>query len=193
MRRKTFDKLVASAGLLIAGLLVAVGGLLVWAQNFVSEQVSTQLSSQQIYFPEAGSEGLQDPAVKPYLEKYAGQQVTDGAQAKAFADHYIAVHLDKMTGGQTYAELSAKAMANPDDQKLAGQVATVFKGETLRGMLLNAYAFDTMGTVAGYSAFAAFGGAAALGALSLAGFAHGKKTSETNFLGQAKQPELVTV
>ena len=57
-------------------------------------------------------------------------------------------------------------------------------------MLLNAYAFDTMGTVAGYSAFAAFGGAAALGALSLAGFAHGKKTDENVVLGRAKQPAL---
>jgi hypothetical protein len=192
MRRKTFDKLVASAGLLIAGLLVAAGGLLLWGNSFVSDQVNDQLSAQQIYFPEAGSEGLQDPAVKPYLEKYAGQQVTTGAQAKAFADHYIAVHLDKMTGGQTYAELSHKAMANPDDQKLAGQVATVFKGETLRGMLLNAYAFDTMGTVAGYASYAAFGGAAALGALSLAGFAHGKRTDETVVLGAAKQPALAT-
>ena len=128
MRRKTFDKLVASAGLLIAGVLVAVGGLLVCAHNFVGDQVSTQLSAQQIYFPEAGSEALQDPAVKPYLEKYAGQQLTTGAQAKVFADHYIDVHLEKIGGGQTYSELSGKAMANPDDAKLQGQVAHRVQG-----------------------------------------------------------------
>jgi hypothetical protein len=157
MRRKTFDKLVASAGLLIAGLLVAAGGLLLWGNSFVSDQVNDQLSAQQIYFPEAGSEGLQDPAIKPYLEKYAGEQLTTGAQAKAYADHYIAVHLDKMTGGQTYAELSHKAMANPDDQKLAGQVATVFKGETLRGMLLNAWGWGTIGTVATIAGVALIG------------------------------------
>ena len=86
-----------------------------------------------------------------------------------------------------------KAMAQPTNTVLANQVNTVFKGETLRGMLLNAYAFDTMGTVAGYSAFAAFGGAAALGALSIAGFAHGKRTDESVVLGSLKQPVLETV
>ena len=193
MRRKTFDKLVASAGLLIAGLLVAVGGLLVWANSFISDQVTTQLSAQQIYFPEAGDKAYEDPAIKPYVEMYAGQQLTTGAQARAYADHYIAVHVDAMTGGKTYSQLSTESRANPEDAKLAGLVETVFKGETLRGMLLNAYAFDTMGTVAGYSAFAAFGGAAALGALSIAGFAHGKRTDESVVLGSLKQPILETV
>jgi len=190
MRRKTFDKLVASAGLLIAGVLAAVGGLLVFAHNFIGDQVSTQLSAQKIYFPDKGSEALNDPAVKPYLEQYAGQQLTTGAQAKVFADHYINVHLQKIGGGQTYSELSGKAMANPTDAKLQAQVGTVFKGETLRGMLLNAYAFDTMGTIAGYASYAAFGSAAVLAAMSAVGFAHGKKVNESTMLGNKRQHAL---
>ena len=172
MRRRTFDALMTVAGLVLAVVLTVAGGLLFWAHSFVADQVTTQLSSQQIFFPDKGSDALNDPAVKPYLSQYAGQQLTTGPQARAYADHFIAVHLEEMTGGQTYAQLSAKAMANPDDQKLAGLVATVFKGETLRGLLLNAYAFSQMGTIALYGAIASFIGAAVMLLLSLLGAAH---------------------
>jgi hypothetical protein len=79
----------------------------------------------------------------------AGQQLTTGAQAEVYADHFIANHLKAIGGGKTYAQLSAEAIAQPNNAKLAAQVATVFKGETLRGLLLNAYAFGTMGMIAG--------------------------------------------
>jgi hypothetical protein len=169
---------MASAGLILATVLVAAGGLLTWAHSFVSDQVTTQLSAQQIYFPPKG-EATASPEIGPYLNQYAGQQLTTGAQAKAYADHFIAVHIEEMTGGQTYAELSAKAMANPDDEKLAGLVATVFKGETLRGLLLNAYALSTMGTIALYGAIASFVGAGLLLVLSLLGLAHLRRVPET--------------
>ncbi len=179
MRRRTFDALMASAGLILAAVLVAAGGLLTWAHSFVSDQVTTQLSAQQIYFPPKGSDALAAKEIGPYLNQYAGQQLTTGTQAKAYADHFIAVHIEEMTGGQTYAELSSKAMANPDDAKLQGLVATVFKGETLRGLLLNAYAFSTMGTIALYGAIASFIGAGLMLVLSLLGFAHLRRTPET--------------
>ena len=83
---------------------------------------------------------------------YADQQLTTGAQAQTYANSFIAVHLNEVAGGQTYAQMSAKAMANPTDQKPAGQVATLFKGETLRGLLLNAYGWWTIGTYALYAA-----------------------------------------
>jgi hypothetical protein len=172
MRRRTFDALMTIAGLTLAATLAVAGGLLFWAHAFVSDQVTSQLSAQQIYFPDKGSDSINDPAVKPYLTKYAGQQLTTGKQAQAYADHYIAVHLDEMADGQTYAQLSAKSMANPNDEELAGLVATTFKGETLRGLLLNAYAFGQMGTIALYGAIVAFVGAALMLLLSLLGLAH---------------------
>ncbi|MGZ4748323.1 MAG: hypothetical protein ACXVYY_14685 [Oryzihumus sp.] len=159
-------------GLTLAAVLAVAGGLLFWAHSFVSDQVTSQLTAQQIYFPPKGSDALSDPAIKPYLSQYAGQQLTTGAQAKAYADHFIAVHIKEMTQGQTYAQLSAKAMANPNDQKLAGLVATVFKGETLRGLLLNTYAFGEMATIALYGAIAAFVGAGLLLVLSILGAMH---------------------
>jgi hypothetical protein len=178
MRRRTFDALLATGGLIIAAVLVAAGGLLTWAHTFVADQVTTQLSAQQIYFPPKG-EATANPEIGPYLNQYAGKQLTTGTQAKAYADHFIAVHIEEMTGGQTYAQLSAKAMANPDDQKTAGLVATVFKGETLRGLLLNAYAFAQMGQIALYGAIASFAGAALMTLLGLLGFAHLRRVPET--------------
>ncbi len=188
MRRKTFDSLMATGGLVLAVVLLAAGGMLTWAHGFVHDQVTTQLSAQQITFPAKGSESLADPAVKPYLTQYAGQELTTGAQARAYADHYIAVHLDGIGGGKTYSQLSEESRANPDDQELAGQVATTFKGETLRGLLLNAYAFDTMATVAGIAAFVAFGGAALLLLLSVLGFIHARRTDEVVELGGHRPP-----
>ena len=172
MRRRTFDALLATGGLILAAVLLAAGGLLTWAHTFVADQVTTQLSAQKIYFPPRGDEALASKEIGPYLNQYAGQQLTTGAQAKAYADHFIAVHLQEMTGGQTYAQLSAKAMAHPNDPKLAGLVATVFKGETLRGLLLNAYAFGQMGTIALWGAIVSFVGAGVMLLLSLLGLAH---------------------
>jgi len=172
MRRRTFDALMSIAGITLTVVLALAGGLMFWAHSFVQDQVTTQLSAQKIFFPPKGSDALASKDIGPYLNQYAGQQLTTGPQAKAYADHFINVHLQEMTGGQTYAQLSSKSLANPNDQKLAGMVATVFKGETLRGLLLNAYAFGQMGTIALYGAIVAFIGAAVMLLLSLLGLAH---------------------
>lgn len=172
MRRRTLDALLTTGGAIVAAVLLVVGGLMTWASTFVADNVHEQLVAQRIYFPKAGSDQLNDPKVKPYLEQYAGQQLATGAQAKAYADHFIKVHLDESTGGKTYSELSAISRANPSDEKAAGLVQLAFRGETLRGLLLNAYAFGTMGTIAMYAAWASFAGALAMAVLSLLGFMH---------------------
>jgi hypothetical protein len=178
MKRSSLDRIVSLVGLSLAAVLVVAGSLLTWAHSFVSNEVKTQLSAQQIYFPPKGSPATAGSEFAA-MRQYAGQQLTTGAQAQAYADHFIAVHLREVAGGQTYAQLSAKAQANPTDTKLAGQVATMFKGETLRGLLLNAYAFGTMATIAGFAAIAAFIAAAALLMLSVLGLLHGRRTPGT--------------
>ena len=172
VNRRTFDALMTTAGAVVAAVLVVAGCLLLWGHQFANSNVRSQLVAQRVYFPAKGDAELADPQVGPYLNQYAGQRLANGAQAKAYADHFIAVHLKKIGGGQTYAELSAKAMAQPTNTELAGQVNTVFKGETLRGMLLNAYAFWKMGQIALYAAIAAFVGAALMLALAALGFLH---------------------
>jgi hypothetical protein len=176
MRRKTFDALLTVGGLGIAIVLLVGGGLLTWASTFVHNEVHTQLSEQKVFFPPKGNAALAPAAIGPYLNKYAGKQLLTGPEANAYANHFIKVHLSEIGGGQTYAQLSTKAQADPTNTKLAAQVATVFKGETLRGLLLNAYAFATMGTIAGIAAIACFVGAGFLLLLSLLGFLHLRRT-----------------
>ena len=174
MRRRTFDTLLSASAIVLVLVLVVAGGLLTWGHNYVTDQVHDQLAAQKIFFPPADSPAVQGPEFAA-MRKYGGQQLTTGAQAEVYADHFIGVHLKEVAGGQTYAELSSKAQANPDDAKLKGQVETMFRGETLRGLLLNAYAFGTMAKIAGIAAIAAFVGAALLLVLSLLGFFHARR------------------
>jgi hypothetical protein len=179
MRRKTFDALMTTGGLVLAAVLLVAGVLGLWAHNFIDNQVKTQLVAQKIVFPAAGSAGISNPLIKPYLSKYAGQEMTNGAQAEAFADHYIAVHLLTIGGGKTYSQLSAQAQTDPTNTKLAATVETMFKGETLRGLLLNGYAFWKMGQYALLAAIVAFVGAGFLLLLSILGFLHLRRTDPT--------------
>lgn len=174
MNRRILDKLISSVGLIVTIVLIVAAGGLWYAYQFTHSQVYDQLAAQNITFPAAGSPALQalPSADQAAVSKYAGQQVLTGAQAEVFADHYIAAHLQKIGAGKTYAELSAAAMAQPTDQKLAKQVDTVFRGETLRGMLLNAYAFDTMATIARLAAYGALIAGVLMLVLVVLGFRH---------------------
>ena len=197
MRRRTFDVLLTTGGLVLAVVLLIAGGLLTWGSSFITSQVHDQLSAQQIFFPAKGTQAL-NPKEFPGLQKYAGQQVVNGEQAGAFANQFIAVHLKGIGGGKTYSQLSTDARANPKDAALAQTVQTVFRGETLRGMLLDAYAFGTMARIAMYAAFAAFAAAAIMFLLSGLGFRHLRRTPADATIGgvPASQPipgSVVTV
>ena len=172
MRRRTFDLILTGVGLVLTIVLLVAGILLTWGYSFAHGQVHDQLAAQQIYFPPAGSPALADPKIGPYLNQYAGEQLTTGKQAQAYADHFIAVHLSEVAGGKTYAQVSAAAQADPSNVQLKAQAQTLFQGETLRGLLLNAYAFDTVATIALYAAIAAYIGAAAMLILTILGFVH---------------------
>jgi hypothetical protein len=193
MRRRTFDVIASSVGVLLTVILAVAGALLIWAHTFVTDEVHTQLAAQKVFFPAVADASFKalPPADQAEMKKYASQQMVNGAQAKTYADHYIAVHLNTIGGGKTYSELSAQALQNPTDQKLAAQVETVFKGETLRGLLLNAYAFWQMGQIALWAAIAAFVAAAIMLVLSILGFLHvGRTPAEQDLLlsGEPRGP-----
>jgi hypothetical protein len=99
------------------------------------------------------------------------------SQAEVYADHFIANHLKEIGGGLTYSQLSARSLAQPKNAALAAQVQLMFRGTTLRGMLLNAYAFWEMGQIALWGAIAAFAGAGLLLVLSVLGFVHLRRVS----------------
>jgi hypothetical protein len=176
MQRKSFDRMISWIGLTLTVLLIVAGSLLTWANHFIGNEVRTQLSQQQIFFPAKGSPAIAAPEYAA-MTKYAGQQLTTGAQAETYANHFIAEHLKEIGGGKTYAQLSAEAQADPTNAKLAGTVAAMFKGETLRGLLLNAYAFGTMATIAGIAAIAAFAGAGVMLLLSVLGLWHSARVA----------------
>lgn len=181
--RKTLDQLISWTGILLAAVLLVAGGLLTWASSFVESNVHDQLAAQDITMPEGDAIAEAD---KPYLEQYAGQQLTTGDQAKAYADHYILVHMNAASDGRTYQEVSGEflaAAADPDAD--AEEVAalgelrqTLFMGNTLRGLLLYGYAFATMGVIASYAAIAAFVGAALFLLLGILGLRHAKKVDD---------------
>jgi hypothetical protein len=172
MRRRTFDFIATAIGLGLTLVLLLAGGLLLWGYSFANGEVHDQLAAQQIYFPKAGSDALASPQIGPYLNQYAGQQLVNGAQAKAYADHFIAVHLTEVADGKTYAQVSGLAQANPTDTKLQGQANTLFKGEALRSMLLQAYAFWKIAQIALYSAIISFVLGLLMLALTVLGFVH---------------------
>ena len=180
MNRKFIDKVASATGLLLALVLLIAGGLLTWGYTFTNDQVKTQLSAQNISFPPAGSGAITSLPAKdqPFIAKYAGQQMLTGRQAEVYADHFIAVHLVGIGSGKTYSQASAAAIAAPTDTKLAGVAATLFKGETLRGLLLYGYAFWQIGQIAMYAALVAYLGGALFLLLALLGFMHARRSTE---------------
>jgi hypothetical protein len=187
--RRRVDRVLIGLGGLAAVVFAAAGGLLTWGNNFADDYVERELSSQNIVFPT--TEALTEEGRTDLLE-YAGQPLDTGAEAEAYAS-YIDGHLDDTAGGLTYAELGAPeraartALADAKDSgapqatiddlqakydELSGQRNTLFKGETLRGLLLSAYAWSTVGMIAGIAALAAFVAAGVALVLVGAGLLH---------------------
>jgi hypothetical protein len=171
-QRKTIDKVFILLGAACTTTFVVIGGLAWWGYNFATTEVKTELSSQKIYFPPKGSPAL-DPTEFPTLQQYAGQLVDNGPKAKAYANDFIGKHIEKIADGQTYAEVSTAALADPTNAKLQGQKAALFQGETLRGLLLgDGYAYWTFGMLAKAAAIAAFMGAGIMAVLVWLGLMH---------------------
>jgi hypothetical protein len=185
--RRTPRSIFSLAATGVAVILLAAGGMLMWGSAYVHNTVQGQLASQQIYFPpasafahaKAGTEIT--PNMIPSVSQYAGEQLLTGQQAEAYADHFIAQHIYDMSGGKTYSQLSAESIAQPKNTQLTGLVATVFKGETLRSMLLNAYGWWKVSQITYIASLVAL----SLGGLALLGGAFGLATS--------RKPQHVTV
>lgn len=190
--RKAIDRVLSLFGVVLTAALVAAGALLMWGANFSADYVDEELSSQNITFPPAAvleEEGRTD------LLKHAGAFVNTGPEAEAYAS-FIDGHLANVADGATYADLGtpereaqaavaeARESGAPEAEiaaleqeanTISGQRNTLFKGETLRGLLLSAYAWATVGQIAFYAAIAAFVAAVAMAILTVLGFRHMRK------------------
>jgi branched-subunit amino acid transport protein len=187
--RRRVDRVLIGFGALAAVVFAVAGGLLLWGHNFSSDYVSRELGSQNITFPDAAAltaEGRTD------LLSHAGNSVNSGNEAEAYAS-YINGHLQGIADGQTYADLgtpqraataavaaaqdSGASQATIDDLQakataLTAQRTSLFQGETLRGLLLSAYAWSTVGMIAGIAAIAAFVASAVAIVLVVLGMVH---------------------
>ena len=183
MNRKSFDKIASVIGLLLAGFLIVIGGILQYGGNFATDQVAAQLEPQAITMPTENGDPKVTDDVKKFFADNGDKIMTTGKQAQMYADHYIGFHLSAMP---TYAAASganraaaAASAADPTNKdlqaaamKASGTVETVFKGQALRGMLLNAYAFGTLGQIAMVASYVSFAGGLIFLILALLGFAH---------------------
>ncbi|MFO7279795.1 MAG: hypothetical protein C0P77_005245 [Thermoanaerobacterales bacterium] len=189
--RRTIDKLLTSFGVVAMVVFAVAGGLLTWGADFANDYVHDELSTQRIFFPDEESlreEGRDD------LVKYAGEQVDTGEEAEAYAS-YINGHLEEIADGKRYAEIddrgaqaaveeAIEAGAPADEvaelqaraDELKRQRDTLFRGETLRGLLLSSFAWSTVGRIAGIAAWVAFAGAAIMAVLVVLGVIHMKRT-----------------
>jgi hypothetical protein len=154
----------------ILTLVLGVGSaLLFYGSNFGLHMVHTQLAAQNISFPAKGTDAL-SPAEFPDLQRYAGQKVDSGPKAKAYANGFINRHLATVADGQTYSQVSTASQADPTNAKLTAQVATLFKGETLRGLLLYAWGWSVVSTIALYAAIGALVGFVVMALLTVGDF-----------------------
>jgi len=181
MQRKFFDVFASAVGAVVVVALLVAGGLLMWGYSFANSNVHNQLAAQDITFPTAAEFAHAKPGTEitpsmiPSVSQYAGQQLLTGPQAEVWADDFIAVHLSEMPYHGVYSSISAAARANPNDKQLAALEQTSFQGTTLRGLLLEAYAFWKFGQIAFWAAIAAFIGAGIMLILTILGFLHLRK------------------
>jgi hypothetical protein len=189
MKRKSFDKIVTAVGFGLAAFLLIAAGLLNWGASFASDAVASQLEAQEITIPTVTGNAEESAEITEFFAANGEKILSNAKQAQMYADHYLGFHLSSMP---TYAAASAANRAaraalgeNPNDEALkadagakSAMVETVFKGTVLSGTLLTAYAFGTLGSIAGISALVSLAGSLVMLLLSVLGLLHIRRVPE---------------
>lgn len=195
MHRRTLDIIFSAGAVVLAGLLLILGLVLQNQADFAKSYVHDQLSAQRITFTPAKFLAPEENAA--CLKENAGKALTTGKQAECYANEYIALHLSEINDGKTYSETSTESRAlaekaaaatkagsadaadvNTQAKALDGKVQTLFRGETLRGLLLTSYGFSIFGERAQQAAWVCFAVALVLFLAAIAGFIHAFTTSK---------------
>ena len=177
MGRTAWDKIVSSVAIVLAAVLIVLGGLAIYGGNFGQSNVRERLEPEKVFFAPLAA---MTPEEKSSVGSFAGQQVTTGPQAEAFS-RYIAGHLALVNDGQTYAQTSAAArvegLAPQKAAELAAKADVLFKGETLRAIMLNAYGWWTVATIALYAGYFMVFAGLVLALLAILGFRHARRAT----------------
>jgi hypothetical protein len=179
--------MVSTVGLILAIALFFLGLFLYGRYSFAHSTVQDQLQAQNISFP---PEEALSPEERESgdVAKYAGEVVDNGPEAESYANDFIGLHLQGVANGMTYSEASAASRENPDDEELQGQVQTLFRGETLRGLLLTTYGFWELGQEARRVAIVLWIGAGLLLILSGLGYLHALRSPRRNDTAEPAAP-----
>ena len=196
MKRRTLDILLSAGGVGLAVLLLVLGVVMTDNANFAKDYTTDQLAQQKITFKDADAL-TEEEAQSECVVANAGKALTTGKQAECYANEYIGLHVKNTegAGGMTYAELGtpvreaqakvteARESGDPNLPRLEEELAdltkardTLFRGETLRGLLLTSYGFSEFGTKADQVATVAYIVAGLLLLMSIAGFVHAFRT-----------------
>lgn len=192
MDRSGWDRIVSGAGAVVAVVLIVLGTMAIWGGNFGRQNVQDRLVPQHIQFPPADA---MTPEERAAIGEFAGARVDTGVEAEAFS-RYIAGHLAAVNGGATYSETSGAARAEGLDPKVAADLQAkadiLFKGESLRAMLLNAYGWWTLATIALWAGVAMVIAGLILGIFAIFGFRHAGKVATTIMHEKVDTPEYAT-
>ena len=203
MTRKTLDLLFGVGGLMLALLLGVLGLVLRNQADFAKTYVRDQMVQQRITFtPVAGLSP--DEKMAKCLVENAGKLLLTGKQAECYANEYIGRHVKLFNAGKTYSETSGESRAaraaadkalaaNPNAQAakdldttakgLSGKVEALFKGETLRGLLLTSFGFSVFGVRAGQAALLSLLAALVLVLAAAAGLIHSRSKTARELVG----------
>ena len=192
MDRSSWDRIVSGAGAVVAVMLIVLGAMAIYGGNFGQQNVRDRLVPQHISFPPADA---MTPQEKAKVGDFAGARVDTGVEAEAFS-RYIGGHLEGINEGATYSETSAAARAEGLDPDVAAELQakadTLFKGESLRAMLLNAYGWWTLATIALWAGVAMAIAGIILGIFSILGFRHAGKAARADMRQRVATPEYAT-
>ncbi len=198
MKRRTLDHIFSIGGLLLAALLLVLGLVLKSNADFAHDYVKDQLSEQKITFTAAENLSEEEKAAD-CLNEYAGTPLDTGKKAECYANDYINLHLHESAAGAGYegetyasigavqrtlrADLAAATDAGEATEEIQAELdavnslrETMFKGETLRGLLLTSYGFSVFGDKGDLAATVCFLVAIVLLLASIAGLIHSIKT-----------------
>jgi hypothetical protein len=175
MDRTAWDRLVSSAGAVVAVVLIVLGAMAIYGGSFGQANVRDRLEPQKVTFPPAEAMSAEETAE---VGAFAGQQVVDGAQAEAYS-RYIGLHLGEVNEGKTYAETSSASRQEGIDEDAAAELRAkadvLFRGETLRSILLNAYGWWTVSTIAFWAGIAMVAAGLMLAVFAILGFRHARR------------------
>ena len=192
MDRSGWDRIVSGAGAVVAVVLIVLGTMAIWGGNFGRQNVQDRLVPQHIQFPPADA---MTPEERAAIGEFAGAKVDTGVEAEAFS-RYIAGHLEAVNDGATYSETSGAARAEGLDPQVAADLQAkadiLFKGESLRAMLLNAYGWWTLATIALWAGVAMVIAGLILAIFAIFGFRHAGKVAPTITQEKIDAPEYAT-